>query len=293
MWRPAQPPTPDRIRDAFGVDAGPLRPHPGGYEADAFTDGRWFVKLWRQQPDSDAALALTADLAARGLPVPAALRAVDGGYTADHDGRRYALFPFVEGRPATWDDAEALGAALRGVHAIDDLDLPRTTLDEPWIDALRARADHPWIGTRRAELLDGLDRLAAAMDRARATDAPHVVCHHDLFPHNVLVDDRGRVTALLDWGQTLLAPREHDVFAGVCGPDPVRYLRAYGADDLDPVHLEYARLARSLRDLAARILDEVDREGVDTWGFDGLRRAPADLRLAAPFCRDRRGAARG
>ena len=32
-------------------------------------------------------------------------------------------------------------------------------------------------------------------------------------------------------------------------------------------HLEYARLARSLRDLAARILNEVDLEGINTWGL--------------------------
>jgi aminoglycoside phosphotransferase (APT) family kinase protein len=60
-----------------------------------------------------------------------------------------------------------------------------------------------------------------------------VVCHHDLFPDNVLVDRSGRVAALLDWGYTMLAPREHDLFASLCGPDPVRFLRAYGAQLLD------------------------------------------------------------
>lgn len=64
----------------------------------------------------------------------------------------------------------------------------------------------------------------------------------------------------------------------------MRFLRAYGAEGLDPTHLEYARLARSLRDLAVRIRDEVDLEGVNTWGFDGLRRVDADLALARPFC---------
>jgi hypothetical protein len=53
-----------------------LRPHRRGFEADAFTDGRCLVKLWRQQPDRDAALALTAELAAPGAA--AARYAVDG-----------------------------------------------------------------------------------------------------------------------------------------------------------------------------------------------------------------------
>lgn len=237
MWSEAHPPSAAQVRDAFEIEVGALLPHPGGFEADAFTDGRWFVKLWRQQPDDDAALALTAELAERGVPVPAAVRALDGSYTAEHDGRRYAVFPFVAGRPASWDELRA-----------------------------------------------AVDRLEAVIERARAIDVPHVVCHHDLFPHNVLVDADGRLTALLDWGTVKLAPREHDLFVALCGPDPVRFLRAYGAKNLDLTHLEYARLARSLRDLAARITAEVDREGVDTWGFDGLRRVDADLALARPLC---------
>lgn len=70
------------------------------------------------------------------------------------------------------------------------------------------------------------------------------------------------------------------MFAALCGPDPVRFLRAHGAERLDVTHLEYARLARSLRDLAVRIDNEVDLDGVNTWGFDGLRRVAADIVLA-------------
>jgi aminoglycoside phosphotransferase (APT) family kinase protein len=284
MWNEVRPPATTQVCDAFGVEVGELLPRPGGFEADGFTDGRWFVKLWRQQPDSDAALALTAELAARGIPVPAAQRALDGSYTCEHRGRRFALFSFVDGRQATWKDAEAIARAMRALHEIHDLVLPRTDMDEWCIEVLRNRHDHPWIADRRGEVMANVDRLEAVIERARAIDVPQVVCHHDLFPHNVLVDRDGRVAALLDWGHAMLAPREHDVFAALCGPDPVRFLRAYGAERLDRTHLEYARLARSLRDLAVRIRDEVDLEGVNTWGFDGLRRVDADLVLARPFC---------
>jgi hypothetical protein len=284
MWSVVPPPAAAQVRDAFGVEVGELRPHPGGFEADGFTDGRWFVKLWRQQPDSDAALALTAQLAARGIPVPAAQRALDGSYTCAHRGRRYALFPFVDGRQTTWDDADAIARAMRAVHEVADLPLPRTEMDEWCIEVLRDRRDHPWIADRGDEVMASVDRLEAVIERARAVDVPHVVCHHDLFPHNVLVDRDSRVVALLDWGRTMLAPREHDVFAGLCGPDPVRFLSAYDAQRLDLTHLEYARLARSLRDIAVRIDNEVDLEGINTWGFDRLRRVDADLALARPFC---------
>jgi hypothetical protein len=151
MWSEVRPPATTQVRDAFGVEVGELRPCPGGFEADAFTDGRWFLKLWRRQPDSDAGLALTAEPAARGIPVPAAERALDGSYTSEHDGRRYALFPFVGGRQGTWDDADAIARAMRAVHEVSDLALPRTDMDEWCIEVLRDRHDHPWIADRRDE----------------------------------------------------------------------------------------------------------------------------------------------
>jgi Ser/Thr protein kinase RdoA (MazF antagonist) len=284
MWSEVRPPAAAQVRDAFGVEVGELRAHPGGFEADAFTDGRWFVKLWRQQPDRDAALALTAELAARGVPVPAAQRALDGSYTGEHVGRRYALFPYVEGRRASGGDTVAIARAMRAIHEIADLVLPRADLHEWCIEALRDRHDHPWLAGRRQEVLANVDRLEAVIERARAIDVPHVVCHHDLFPHNVLIDRDGRIAALLDWGHARLAPREHDLFAALCESDTVRFLKAYGAERLDRTHLEYARLARSLRDLAVRICEEVDLEGINTWAFDGLRRVDVDLALAQPFC---------
>ena len=270
--------------DAFGVVVGELRPHPGGFEADAFSDGHWFVKLWRHEPDSDTSLALTAALAARGIPVPPAQLAVDGSYTAGYLSRRFALFPFVTGVPATWRDAEAIARGMREVHAVTGLVLPRADLNEGCIEDLRARQDHPWIRDRRRELMAAVDRLERVIDRASSIEMRSVVCHRDLFPHNVLVGDDGQVSALLDWGSVRSAPREHDLFVGLCGPAPQRLLRAYGAEGLDLIHLEYARLARSLRDIAARVVDEVDLDGINTWGIEGLRRVDADLALALPFC---------
>lgn len=72
--------------------------------------------------------------------------------------------------------------------------------------------------------MESIDRLETVIERARAIDLAHVVCHHDLFPHNVLIDRTGQVAALLDC-HTMLGPRKHDVFVGVCGPDPARFLR--------------------------------------------------------------------
>ena len=287
MWPAATAPTTEEVARDFGIDVDELQPHAGGWEADAFSDGRWFVKLWRFELYSTAALALTGELAARELPVPAAARALDGSYTGMHDGRRYSVFPHVEGHPATWADVEAIARAVRQVHEVEgSFGLPQTELDEEWsMSSLRERLDHPWIAGRGEELAGFVDRLEAVVDRARAVDVRRVVCHNDLLPHNVLVDDGGRITALLDWGTAMVAPREHDVFAAFCDidPDPVRYLEAYGAEGLDLAHLEYALLARFLRDIAARITNDEDREGVDLFGFNGLRRVDEYLDVARPF----------
>lgn len=99
--------------------------------------------------------------------------------------------------------------------------------------------------------------------------------------HGALIDsDTGEVVAILDWDVARLAPREHDLWAAFEEPDPLTYLDAYGRDvDLDRAHLEYALLARGLRDATARVAAERDRKGVDTWGFGRWRRLDHNLAL--------------
>jgi Ser/Thr protein kinase RdoA (MazF antagonist) len=162
------------------------------------------------------------------------------------------------------------------------VDLPRPPIEEAWcLGTMRDRIDHPWIRERRAEVEAQLDRLEGAIERARARPRTDVICHTDFGGHNALVDHAtGAIVAILDWDYARLAPREHDLWAAFDEPDPRAYLDAYGRDvDLDCVHLEYALLARALRDATARVAAERDREGVDTWGFDRWRRLDRNLEL--------------
>lgn len=57
------------------------------------------------------------------------------------------LFPFVDGRQGTWNNADAIARAMRAVHEIADLDLPRTDMDEWCIQVLGDRRDHPGLAT--------------------------------------------------------------------------------------------------------------------------------------------------
>ena len=248
-----------------------FEPLAGGFLPRCWTDGRQVLKVW-----DDGLPASLPVLAQVDLPVVAPLAtAVVAGWGA-------AVFPFVSGREATSADAPVLARTMRRMHDHPLVDLPRLPIDESWaLETLRDRLDHPWIRDRRGEVEAQLDRLEQAIERARATPRPVVICHTDFGGHNAIVDDdTGNVAAILDWDYARLAPREHDLWAAFEEPDPGVYLDAYGRDvDLDAAHLEYALLARGVRDAAARVESERDREGVDTWGFDRWRRLDHNLAL--------------
>jgi spectinomycin phosphotransferase len=275
-------PPPEIARD-YDLRVSDLRRHEGGFDSDCWVaDGAWFVKRWRRPGPPDG-LALLADLAAAGLPVPVAVPTRDGASHAMADGRANAVFPFVPGRGATDHDWLQTAESLRQVHEVAGIDLPVIAFDEPTIEAMSRRLDHPWVRGRRGELVAALDRLAEVTARARVAPYRPLVCHRDFGGLNLLVQG-GRVSAILDWEQAVLGPREHDVWIAAEGTHGVDFLTAYGARDLDAAQLEFALLARGLRDLAARVLGEVDRPGVETWGFRRIAKVDADLAMFRPIC---------
>jgi aminoglycoside phosphotransferase (APT) family kinase protein len=263
---------------SYGVDATELRRHPFGFESECWiADDRWFLKVWRHGPPANLALLEQLD-----LPVPRPLRNEDGELVTRSGGRAFAVFPYVDGRPATWDDWAEIARAMRMLHElpVDGLGIPEANLDEPAIRFLRDNLDHPWIRDRAAEVVQMVDRLEAVIDRAGSVDATvNVLCHNDLIGDNLLIGDDGRLAAILDWDHATLGPREHDVWIATEGPRAHEFLSAYGAADLDRTHLEWALLRRAVGDLAARVREEVDRPGIETWGFDRWRRLDANLAL--------------
>jgi Ser/Thr protein kinase RdoA (MazF antagonist) len=250
----------------YAIVAASIVRYAGGFEADAYVvDGSWFVKAWRGDPPPN--LAVLDELAQLGVPVVPPMRTIDGRLTAS----AYAVYPYVHGRPGPEDPA-LTGRTLRRVHAITHVNLPSTTMEEWCIEFLRLQLDHPWIVDRRGKLAAAVDRLEAVIDRARRTAVPTVLVHNDMYGDNMILDDDLEVIAIVDWDHACLGPREHDFWMLVDVERPEDLLAAYGARDLNATHLEYALLARALRDLAARVHDEVDRPGVEQWGFRRLAR---------------------
>lgn len=274
---------PDLMRD-YGLAVEVVEEHPGGFESDCWVaDRTWFVKMWRigREPER---LDLLDQLAAAGLPVPRPVPTTTSNLYATSYGRPYAVFPFIDGRGMTDDDWRLSARTLKRMHSVAGIDLPLTTMDEPHIRQLRENLDHPWIRDRRSEVLDNMDRLDRTIERARGREVPQVLCHRDFGGLNVLIDNDA-IAAILDWEQAVLGPREHDVWIAAEGTHIRQFLVEYGARDLDIDHLEYALLARALRDMAARVLTGTDQPGVETWGFRRIAKLDRDLESFRPFCR--------
>ena len=192
-----------------------------------------------------------------GLPVPRLLQA---GELAD--GRRWVVVSRLDGapppdaaRPAhelSVGLAAQIGAVVARLHAAAtppefgtwDLRPTRTFLEEHWhrIGILEGMA-------RRAAIV-AADELADLLALLRATAAPldavttPVLAHRDVQPRNVLVDDDGTVTALLDFESSAGGdPAEDFRVIGLTWDSPAfaAFAASYaGHDDADPFDRDFA-----------------------------------------------------
>lgn len=178
---------------------------------------RWVVRVpvgdgRRPTPDYRAESVLLQAAAERGVPVsPSTIVAVDGVACS--------VAPELAGRPVTandWDEALVgdVADALARLHTLDpalavehDL-VARFHLATIWPLDGTDLGDHP-VAARWPELVDALleqrDRILEA-----ATASPATVVHSDLHAEHLLVDG-GRITGLLDLGDTFPGPAEWDI----------------------------------------------------------------------------------
>ena len=199
------------------------------------------------------------------------------------DGFVLALYPMVEAStgaevglsPQQW---RQLGAALQHIHRVPlTPELSRMVGREAFrpsrrelvadLEALVATAapDDPvawelagfWLARQGA--IGAVVRQADALGRQLARSSfPQVLCHADLHTWNVL-SDAGRLW-IVDWDETILAPKERDlmfVVGGGIGHDLVRpadadcFFRGYGQATIDLRLLAYYRAAWAVQDIAA------------------------------------------
>lgn len=139
------------------------------------------------------------------------------------------------GAPPAADAAEAIGAFLSTLHRIPDDEAALvaevdTTPTAEWLEA--ARADWDEVATcdeiappTRATIAEFLREPPPANGERR------VLCHGDLGSEHLLVDDRGTIVGVIDWGDAARADPAVD-FA--------RLLRDFGEPFARAVHRHYA-----------------------------------------------------
>ena len=215
--------------------AAPPEPLTGGFWAELFilrvTGGPvgWPADLVaRLMPDAVVAAketAIQAEVARLGFPTPT-VRAAGG--PADGLGRAFMVMDFAAGKPLLdgldgLDGVKALAQLPRLAATLPDtLASAMARLHRIDAEAVRARIKGGAAATTVTEMVDWIRSSTEDAGRPDLTGAaswliahppdpaPEVVCHGDLHPFNLLVDDRHQVT-VLDWSASMLGPAAYDV----------------------------------------------------------------------------------
>ncbi|MBY0282877.1 MAG: homoserine kinase [Sphingomonas sp.] len=171
------------------------------------TGGRFFLTLYEKRVDAGDLpffMALLDHLAAKGLPVPPAIKDRDGVEIHELAGRPACLIKFLPGvSPShpTPAQARAAGAALGQMHqAVSDFALLRTNsmgVDSwaPLFDRCGSNLDRiaPGLHDDAGRMLDNVLAAWPADDVL-----PRGAIHADLFPDNMLMLG-DKVTGLIDF----------------------------------------------------------------------------------------------
>lgn len=194
-----------------------------------------------------------------------------------------SLYPFIDGRTGAdvglseqhW---RAFGAMLKQIHTSQltpDLlqivpcetftpsrrsvitDLEAAITRQAFAGPLERELAVFWH-SRRDEIRTLVDRADALGRQLRQGSLPMVLCHADLHTWNVLLDTAQQLW-LVDWDETILAPKERDLMFVVGGigrdlvspHDTACFFQGYGDTAIDPCALVYYRYAWAVQDMGA------------------------------------------
>lgn len=207
------------------------------YRVEA-ASGLFFLKLRRGRVNT-ASLLVPRYLAESGIssvvaPIPAKTGRL---YARISDSVDYAvmLYPFIAGesqwnmslKPAQWRD---WGRIIRSIHDASlppelARDVPQEVFAQKWLDKINRvedvleRSDHKGeaaaavaqLWRDKAALINQCRSRYLALGAQLECRAPYfVICHADIHSANIIVD-RDSAIHIVDWDETLLAPKERDL----------------------------------------------------------------------------------
>jgi aminoglycoside phosphotransferase (APT) family kinase protein len=184
--------------------------------------------------------------------------------------------------------------AMRMVHRLESQPLIES-FAAAGIDRHAAGPDH-WLDVSEASIVRwGLDGARAGLEWLRTNRPPDPerlsICHGDFFGGNIL-EDRGRITGILDWNLVTVADAAFDFGGQVAvsemspleAPLPIRVIatgigqllarglrRAYPASDLDDDAVRYYAVMRAFTEMVfklaaqARVRETGVPERMPTW----------------------------
>jgi spectinomycin phosphotransferase len=278
-----------RVRTDYGLAVDEIAFLPLGRDSSAWVyrvraeDGAVFFLKVRLGPVNQAGLLVPRYLHEHGVaPVVAPLPTATRRLWTTADGYTLTLYPFVAGTTgmmhgmaqAQWI---AYGAALRRIHeAALPPEIAQLMRHETYVPSgadlirvLEARIGGASLADPAAQELATfwqeqqeiihtlVERAEDLGQRLAYRTPPQVLCHADIHTNNVLLDAEGQVW-IVDWDETMLAPRERDVMFAVggginrmvVGPrEEELFLRGYGDTALDPIALAFYRYAWAVSDI--------------------------------------------
>jgi spectinomycin phosphotransferase len=279
------------LRAHYGIALAAVTFLPLGNDSDTSvyrveaTDGTvYFLKIRNRLGFSPASLAVPRYLRDLGVPhILAPLMTTSQAPWVMLNDFALTLYPFIDGRiggdvgmsEQHWIE---LGRTVKQIHMSQlPLDLKNVVPRETFVPPRRS------VVTDLQEAIDGevpadlaqrelaafwksrgdqIRRLVSRADalgrRLRKRSASPVLCHADLHTRNVLLEGDEQLW-VVDWDETILAPKERDLmfFVGGIMPELLQshhteyFFRGYGDAAIDPDALVYYRNAWAVQDIAA------------------------------------------
>jgi spectinomycin phosphotransferase len=280
----------EALRTGYGITVAELTFLPLGKDAEAWAyrvraaDGTpYFLKV-RTGISNASGLLVPRYLHEQGVTnVAAPLPSTVGSLWVAAAGFALVLYPYIEGVMGadggmTAHHWTAFGSTLRQVHtATLSAELVRRMRHETFTPAgsAQVRRVHAHLATHKPT--DSIGQELAAFWHAhheeirtlvvrgehlgrqlRATNLPRVLCHADAHTWNLLIGTADQVW-LVDWDETVLAPKERDLMfvvggiaEGLVGPEAETWFFAgYGPTTIHPLALAYYRHAWAVGDIGA------------------------------------------
>lgn len=229
--------------------------------------GLFFLKLRKGQLNP-ASLLVPHYLRVRGIDnIVAPLPAKDSRLFARLEDYALTLYPYIQGEskwdmtlsPAQW---RQWGRIMRAIHSAPVAPAlaqaaPQEVYAVKWLDkldrieAVLERGDYAGevaqavaeVWRENADVIERCRRryrsLGAKMERL---SLEFVLCHADIHPANIIIDANGAIN-IVDWDETLLAPRERDLMFfiddGRSDDTTAAFLAGYDDCAVDPLALAY------------------------------------------------------